>query len=82
MKTLLLLEDNDERIVAFQSAFRELGADWEMRVWRDAHTMLAECEKFFDSVHLISLDHDLNPQPGATHDPGTGLLPVTFRFVP
>lgn len=35
--------------------------------------MLAECEDCFDDVHLISLDHDLNPQPGATRDPGTGL---------
>ena len=73
MKTLLLLEDNDERIVAFEAAFRELGKDWQMRVWRDAPTMLAECEDCFDTVHLISLDHDLNPQPGATRDPGTGL---------
>ena len=73
MKTLLLLEDNDERIVAFESALRDLGEDWQMRVWRDALTMLAECEDFFDDVQLISLDHDLNPQPGATRDPGTGL---------
>jgi ADP-ribosylglycohydrolase len=44
-----------------------------MRVWRDAPTMLAECEDYFAETHLISLDHDLNPQSGATLDPGTGL---------
>jgi ADP-ribosylglycohydrolase len=73
MKTILLLEDNDERIAGFKSAVHELGGDWQLRVWRDAPTMLAECEDCFDNVHLISLDHDLNPQPGATCDPGTGL---------
>ena len=73
VKTLLLLEDNNERVAAFESALRELGEDWQMRVWHDAPTMLAECEDWFDKTHLISLDHDLNPQPGATRDPGTGL---------
>src|SRR5262245_51279584 len=71
LKTLLLLEDNDERIVAFESVLRELGENWQMRVRRDAPTMLAECEESFDNTHLVSLDHDLNPQPGATRDPGT-----------
>ncbi len=73
MKLLLLLEDNAERIAAFESVLPELGADWNMKVWRDAPTMLSECEDFFADTHLISLDHDLNPQPGATRDPGTGL---------
>lgn len=87
MKTLLLLEDNDERIAAFETVLRELGEEWQMRVWRNAPTMLAECEEFFDHTHLISLDHDLSPQPGATQDPGTGLevaklLAGHFSFCP
>lgn len=87
MKTLLLLEDNAERIAAFEAVVRELGDDWQMRVWRDAPTMIAECEDFFADTHLISLDHDLNPQPGATRDPGTGLevaklLASHFPFCP
>ena len=73
MKTLLLLEDNAERIAAFESVLIELGGDWQMRVWRDAPRMLVECADCFSETHLISLDHDLNPQPGATIDPGTGL---------
>jgi ADP-ribosylglycohydrolase len=87
MKTLLLLEDNAERITAFEAAVRELGGDWQVRVWRDAPTMVAECEDHFGATHLISLDHDLNPQPGATRDPGTGLevaklLASHFPFCP
>lgn len=73
MKTLFLLEDNTDRIAAFETAVRELGKDWQVRVWRDAGTMLADCEDGLDEAHLISLDHDLNPQPGSTRDPGTGL---------
>lgn len=78
MKTLLLLEDNSERIAAFEAAVRELGDDWRLRVWRDAHSMISECEEWFGDTYLISLDHDLNPQPGATCDPGTGLEVAQF----
>ena len=87
MKTLLLLEDNAERIAAFEAVIPELGSDWRMQVWRDAPTMLAECQDYFTNTHLISLDHDLNPQPGAAVDPGTGLevaklLASHFPFCP
>jgi ADP-ribosylglycohydrolase len=87
MKTLLLLEDNAERIAAFEAALPELGPDWQMRIWRDAPGMIAEVEEFFDCAHLISLDHDLNPQAGTTADPGTGLevakwLAGHFPFCP
>jgi hypothetical protein len=34
--------------------------------------MLAECENYLENASLISLDHDLNPQPGVAGDPGTG----------
>lgn len=87
MKTLLLLEDNDERIAAFESALPELGPDWQMRVWRNAPTMMEECADCFSETHLIALDHDLAPQPGETRDPGTGLevaklLASHFPFCP
>jgi propanol-preferring alcohol dehydrogenase len=35
--------------------------------------MIAECQDLFPTAALISLDHDLNPIPGATVDPGTGV---------
>ncbi|MGC3961054.1 MAG: hypothetical protein QM813_24915 [Verrucomicrobiota bacterium] len=40
--------------------------------------MIAECEPFFPTTVLISLDHDLNPMPGATVDPGTGVDVAQF----
>ena len=73
MKTILILEDNDERITAFQAAVAALGPDFELKLWHDAPTMIRECEAYFAQAALISLDHDLNPQPGVTSDPGTGL---------
>ena len=78
MKTILILEDNDERIAAFQETAALLGEDFALNVWRDAPSMIAECEEFFPAAALISLDHDLNPMPGATMDPGTGLDVARF----
>lgn len=78
MKTILILEDNDERIIDFQKAVGQLGDDYELKVWQDAHSMRAECAAFFTTTALISLDHDLNPAPGTTTDPGTGLDVACF----
>jgi len=77
-RTILILEDNDERIAGFQKVVAELGGGFELKIWRDAHSMIAECEEFFPSAALICLDHDLNPQPGVTTDPGTGLDVTKF----
>ncbi len=84
MKTVLILEDNDERIAAFQQAVATLGDGFELKVWRDAPSMIAECEAFFPTAALISLDHDLNPMPGAIADPGTGVDVARFLgdFIP
>lgn len=78
MNTILILEDNDERIAAFQNAVAALGGGFEPRIWRDAPSMIAECEAFFPTAALISLDHDLNPLPGETVDPGTGVDVARF----
>jgi len=78
MKTILILEDNDERIAAFQKTVAALGEGFEVKVWRDAPSMIAGCEEFFPSAALIALDHDLNPMPGATVDPGTGVDVARF----
>ena len=77
MKSILILEDNDERIAAFQKTVAHLGG-FELKVWRDAPSMIAESEVFFATAALISLDHDLNPMPGATVDPGTGVDVARF----
>lgn len=78
MKTILILEDNDERIAAFQKAVAALGDGFDLRFWRDAPSMMAGCEACFPTAALISLDHDLNPMPGATEDPGTGVDVARF----
>jgi len=78
MQTILILEDNDERIAGFQKTGAALGGGFEIKIWRDAHSMIAECDQFFSSAALICLDHDLNPQPGVTTDPGTGLDVARF----
>lgn len=78
MKTILLLEDNTERIKAFQEVIKSLGKDYEFKIWRDAPSMCADCANYFATTVLISLDHDLNPQPGALTDPGTGLDVARF----
>lgn len=70
---ILILEDNEERIAAFEETVRALAGDWTIKVWRDAPTMIRECARFLPSTFLISLDHDLNPQPGVRIDPGTGV---------
>jgi len=78
MKTIFILEDNDERIAAFQKSVATLGGEFELKVWRDAPSMIGGAEEFFPTAVLISLDHDLNPMPGVTTDPGTGLDVARF----
>lgn len=78
MKTILILEDNEERITAFRRAINQLGEGYELKVWRDAPSMIAECEAFFPTAALISLDHDLDLASGATADPGAGLDAAQF----
>lgn len=78
MKTILILEDNEERIAAFRTAVSAFGREFEVVIWRDAPSMIAECERYFRTAALICLDHDLNPAPGAIDDPGTGLEVAQF----
>jgi hypothetical protein len=50
VKTLLALEDNDERIATSQLVVRELAEHWQMPVWRDAPTTLTESPECFDEI--------------------------------
>jgi ADP-ribosylglycohydrolase len=77
-RAILILEDSDDRIVAFKKVVAELDGHYDLKIWKDAPSMMAECEQFFPNTALISLDHDLNPQPGVTTDPGTGLDVAQF----
>jgi hypothetical protein len=78
MKTILILEDNEERIADFTKAVQQLGDRYEAKFWRDADSMSKECEAFFSTAALVSLDHDLNSTPGACRDPGCGLDVAKF----
>lgn len=72
MRTILILEDDQGRIAEFERAVGQLGDDYALKLWRDAHSMRAQCADFFPTAALISLDHDLTPAPGSAGDPGQG----------
>ena len=75
---ILILEDNEERIRDFQVAVKSLGGSYHARIWMDAPTMISEVPFVLDLACIISLDHDLNPQPDVTTDAGTGLEVAEF----
>jgi ADP-ribosylglycohydrolase len=75
---ILILEDSESRITGFKQAVAQLDEPYELKIWNDAPSMIAECEQFFPKAALISLDHDLNPQPGAVAHPGTGMDVAQF----
>jgi len=72
-RTILMLEDDAERLVRFSAVLRAIEPEAVLRVWRDAHAMTREAGPMLSSAALISLDHDLEPEPGAA-DPGDGYL--------
>lgn len=72
MKKILLLEDMEDRVVAFRAAVAKL-PDVEMILWRDAGTMIRNLPEHLSTASIISLDHDLLPAKGSGSDPGTGL---------
>lgn len=77
-KLILILEDNEDRIKNFQKAVKSLDKIFSVKIWFDAPTMIRELPPILNQACLISLDHDLNPQPNATADPGTGLEVAEF----
>jgi hypothetical protein len=70
---LLLLEDNAERLDRFAAVVRSLDPELPVHVWRDAHAMIREAGPLLPAAALLSLDHDLEPEPGGP-DPGDGYL--------
>ena len=77
-KLILILEDNEDRIRNFHSAVKSLGGNFSERIWFDAPNMIEDLPTVLNQACLISLDHDLNPQPNVTADPGTGLEVAEF----
>jgi hypothetical protein len=72
-----MLEDNAERLERFAAVLRTLDSVLPLRVWRDAHGMIREAGPLLSSALLLSLDHDLDAEPGDS-DPGDGYLVVQW----
>ena len=75
--TILILEDDEDRVRGFRSAVAFLGRKFRVRIWHNAGTMIVESPGCFAQACLISLDHDLQAVPGEA-DPGTGLDVAEF----
>jgi hypothetical protein len=69
---IYILEDNDERVRRFRAAAAVVAPGLPIRFWRSAPVMISDLVDALEYASLISLDHDLNPLPGDTADPGTG----------
>ncbi len=76
-RTILILEDDAERVRGFERAVASLGQSFGLRIWSDAPSMIAEAPTWFGGTCLISLDHDLQPMAGEA-EPGTGLDVAEF----
>src|SRR5687767_6355904 len=76
--TIMILEDNADRPREFEAAVGRLGLPYQMRGWRDANRMMAECHMALADAALISLDHDLNKENDNCPDPGDGVAVAEF----
>ena len=74
---LLILEDNAERLQRFAATLRVIDPELQFRSWPDAHAMISGVGPFLQPATLISLDHDLEAEPGAP-DPGDGMAVAKF----
>ncbi len=68
-----MLEDNSERLERFAAVLQVIDSTLPFRVWRNAHAMMRDAGPLLSSAALISLDHDLEPEPEAS-DPGDGYM--------
>jgi hypothetical protein len=75
---ILILEDNAERIEKIRHSATQISSRPAVKIWHDAQTMIDELKTFLPEAMLVSLDHDLNPQPGVERDSGTGLAVAEF----
>ena len=70
---ILMLEDDPDRLRRFAAVVRSIDPGLPLVTWRSAHRMIAEVAPLLPRARLISLDHDLEPEPGAP-DPGDGYM--------
>ncbi len=75
---ILILENNPERIELFTSALKELQPECEVIVWKSAHRMIDELDRYLGDATAISLAHDLDPALSHSAAPGTGMDVIDF----
>lgn len=68
-----MLEDDADRLRRFSTVLERLAPDLDLLVWRDAHRMMREAGPLLPKTVMISLDHDLESEPGSP-DPGDGYM--------
>ena len=68
----LILEDDLERMDAFQEVANMYSPPQELKVWRIASCMIEKLTVFLDHATVISLDHDLYRYWDGDPEPGTG----------
>lgn len=73
-RLLLILDDDRNRLRAFDAVVPRLGKDWMIRAWRDAPTMAVDVDPLLAEAQLISLDHDLYKDSPSDPDPGSGRM--------
>ena len=56
---ILLLDDDTERLKAFEHALRSAGFSGEIRTWNSSHAFIRDWPTYLEQAELISLDHDL-----------------------
>ncbi|TWU12467.1 hypothetical protein CA54_12910 [Symmachiella macrocystis] len=73
---VLMLEDEEERVVRFRKVLAKLNSALRLIVWETAHSMITEAPAELHNVAFISLDHDLYTESDI--DPGDGLDVANF----
>lgn len=70
--SIVVLEDNDERIAAMRDCLADKFPSFYQQIFRTSQQAIAWLRPHLNEAICISLDHDLEPAyPGAS-DPGTG----------
>lgn len=70
--SFLILEDNQERIAAMQSAMGRHGISLDLELFTTAPACINWLREHHEGAALISLDHHLEPSLDDLKDPGTG----------
>jgi hypothetical protein len=77
-RTILVLEDNHNRLEAMQAALASLAVPLTIRDWDSAWTMRREAATCFSKTCLISLDYDLSDGRARGQNTGNGMDAVGF----